>query len=79
MTCLDWRHHTIGPPRACRYCYQPALLRDETGLPCHKVCAELRAAVAAGLVVGDGAQGASIHLFRLPGTPDSHQTRRRAA
>ena len=77
MTCLDWRHHSIGSPRACRYCYQPALMRDETGLPCHKVCAELR---AAGLVVGDGAQGAApTQLFRLPATPDARVVRRRAA
>ncbi|MBN1170545.1 MAG: hypothetical protein JXA67_00025 [Micromonosporaceae bacterium] len=40
MNALDWRHHRIGPPRACRICHQPALMRDQHGQPCHKVCAE---------------------------------------
>lgn len=38
---LDWRRHQVGRRRgACRICARPALLRDENGEPCHKVCAE---------------------------------------
>ena len=37
---LDWRHHRVGPPLPCRLCTRPALMRDENGEPCHKVCAD---------------------------------------
>jgi hypothetical protein len=37
---LDWRKHTTGPRRVCRVCGKGAICRDETGKPCHKVCAE---------------------------------------
>ncbi|GII26497.1 hypothetical protein [Planosporangium mesophilum] len=40
MTGLDWRRHTIGLLRPCLLCHRPALMRDEHGQPCHKVCAE---------------------------------------
>lgn len=40
MTGLDWRHHRTGPLRPCRICGRPALMRDQRGTPCHKVCAE---------------------------------------
>lgn len=36
----SWRAHGVGELRACRVCGQPAMLRDECGEPCHKVCAE---------------------------------------
>jgi hypothetical protein len=39
-TVLNWRHHRIGPLRPCRYCQHDAFMRDETGTPAHKVCAE---------------------------------------
>lgn len=40
---LDWRparHWGGGKTLPCRYCGKPALLRDESGEPAHKVCAE---------------------------------------
>lgn len=37
---LDWSKHRIGSPAPCRVCGKPALMRDEYGQPCHKVCAE---------------------------------------
>jgi hypothetical protein len=37
---LDWSSHKIGNPAPCRICQRPALVRDASGLPCHKVCAE---------------------------------------
>lgn len=40
MTTLDWRRHTIGRAAKCRLCGRLALLRDDRGRPCHKVCAE---------------------------------------
>ncbi|MBT8225441.1 MAG: hypothetical protein HKP61_21885 [Dactylosporangium sp.] len=40
---LDWRQHRIGAQRPCRICHRPALMRDDTGQPCHKVCAETTA------------------------------------
>jgi hypothetical protein len=40
MTILDWRKHHTGEPAPCVLCGQPALMRDHTGAPCHKVCAE---------------------------------------
>lgn len=42
---LDWsypRHHAADP-RPCRHCHGPTPLRDDTGRPAHKVCAELDA------------------------------------
>lgn len=40
--CLNWRRAKIGPPRPCRYCGRPAILRDPgNGRATHKVCAEL--------------------------------------
>ena len=43
MTVLDWKRHAMGPPMPCRLCGQGALMRDEHGRPCHKVCAEKEA------------------------------------
>ena len=44
MAWLDWRQHEIGKrPGKCRICGQPALMWDEDGKPCHKVCAETEA------------------------------------
>jgi hypothetical protein len=41
---FDWRHgHSVGDGRPCRICLHDAFMRDETGTPCHKVCAELEA------------------------------------
>jgi hypothetical protein len=40
MTVLDWRTHSIGPLRPCVLCGRLALMRDATGKPCHKTCAE---------------------------------------
>jgi hypothetical protein len=41
---LDWRRHQVGSRwakgKACVLCGRPALMRDEAGRPCHKVCAE---------------------------------------
>jgi hypothetical protein len=37
---LNWRHLTIGPLRSRVLCGQPALMRNDNGDPCHKVCAE---------------------------------------
>jgi len=39
-TVLNWRTYRIGPLTSCVLCGRPALMRDETGEPCHKVCAE---------------------------------------
>lgn len=41
---LDWgdRRHWGGKPLPCRLCRKPALLRDDDGRPCHKICAEGR-------------------------------------
>jgi hypothetical protein len=39
-TVFDWRSHHTGPPQPCVLCGQPAMCRNEDGLPCHKVCAE---------------------------------------
>lgn len=44
---LDWRKHQVGDRRRCRICGQGAFMRDETGEPCHKVCAEIEAAKTA--------------------------------
>ena len=40
---LDWKRHAMGPLMPCRLCGQGALMRDEHGRPCHKVCAEKEA------------------------------------
>lgn len=37
---LDWSKHSMGALRPCRICGFPALMRDDAGQPCHKVCAE---------------------------------------
>lgn len=37
---LNWSKNAVGDPRACRICRKPALMRDQDGRPCHKVCAE---------------------------------------
>ena len=40
---LNWRssaHWGGGTRRPCRHCSGPAFLRDEHGVPAHKVCAE---------------------------------------
>jgi hypothetical protein len=37
---LDWSGHRVGEPAPCRLCRRPALVRDASGLACHKVCAE---------------------------------------
>lgn len=39
---LDWRAHQMGPPRACIDCRKTTPLRNEKGLPEHKVCAEAK-------------------------------------
>lgn len=44
---LDWSSHKIGELVACRICRRPAFVRDASGLPCHKVCAEAAIMVAA--------------------------------
>jgi hypothetical protein len=41
---LNWRHHSIGPLRPRVLCGHPALMRDDDGQPCHKICAEALAA-----------------------------------
>lgn len=47
MGALDWSGHhgpraMVGPLAPCQYCRRPALLRHpDTGVPTHKVCAEL--------------------------------------
>ncbi|GLY21680.1 competence protein CoiA family protein [Micromonospora sp. NBRC 101691] len=41
---LNWSKHAAGEPRPCRVCQKPALMRDQDGRPCHKVCAESQAA-----------------------------------
>jgi hypothetical protein len=39
---LDWRRHRVSRrPRPCVLCGRPALMIDERGNPCHKVCAEI--------------------------------------
>jgi hypothetical protein len=45
---LDWRHpdHWDARARQCRYCPDPTHLRDHTGRPAHKVCAEQQLAAA---------------------------------
>lgn len=38
---LDWTvGHWAGHERPCRYCARPTPLRDQSGRPAHKVCAE---------------------------------------
>lgn len=39
---LDWRtgKHFSNVARPCRYCRKPTQLRDEDGVPAHKICAE---------------------------------------
>lgn len=44
---LDWHKHPVGPRRQCRYCGKGALMRDDNGRPCHKVCAEAELAAKA--------------------------------
>lgn len=43
---LDWRHasHWAGwrRPQPCRLCFGPAMLLDDGGRYCHKVCAEAK-------------------------------------
>lgn len=39
---LNWAKNAAGDPRPCWICRKPALMRDEDGRPCHKVCAESR-------------------------------------
>jgi hypothetical protein len=80
MAGLDWRHHTIGPLRPCLLCQRPALLRDEHGRPCHKVCAEQATATPAAddrdaLVVDLDAYRATT---RPPLDPDAAPPRRTA-
>jgi hypothetical protein len=44
MRALDWSAHAVAGPgyaKRCRICDRWALLVDELGRPCHKVCAEL--------------------------------------
>ncbi|MEV1331155.1 competence protein CoiA family protein [Micromonospora costi] len=40
VTSLNWSKNAAGDPRACWICRKPALMRDDAGRPCHKVCAE---------------------------------------
>lgn len=56
-TGLDWSRHRIGPLAPCLLCGQPALLRDDRGRPCHKICAE---------AVQDRAELADWHAMTLP-------------
>ncbi|MFJ3249162.1 hypothetical protein [Streptomyces sp. NPDC086782] len=39
---LDWssRAHWSDTAKSCRYCQRPTWLRDRSGKPAHKVCAE---------------------------------------
>jgi len=38
---LNWRNHAVcWRFGSCRICGKPALMRDENGQCCHKVCAE---------------------------------------
>lgn len=58
MTGLNWRNHKIGPAMPCLYCETPALMRDETGRPMHKVCAE-KAAKRTAQRLGTNHEGAT--------------------
>lgn len=40
---LVWTQHDVGPRRPCRICREGAFMRDCTGRPCHKTCAEAEA------------------------------------
>lgn len=43
MPALNWSTHAVAGPgyaKPCRICGRWALLVDEQGRPCHKVCAE---------------------------------------
>lgn len=42
LASLNWAKNAAGDPRPCWICRKPALMRDDTGRPCHKVCAESR-------------------------------------
>lgn len=49
--CLDWSesvHADRAHPRPCRVCGSETILRDNAGLPCHKVCAEGEASAGPG-------------------------------
>ncbi len=42
---LDWtKTGSAGYPAPCVYCRRPAICRAPNGDPCHKTCAEARAA-----------------------------------
>lgn len=51
---LDWSRHQVGKRSGkCRLCGRPALMRDELGKPCHKVCAEVALARSAVQAAGN--------------------------
>src|SRR5690349_6896433 len=41
---FDWSGHRVGAALPCRICGRPAICRDAADRPCHKVCADDRAA-----------------------------------
>lgn len=54
---LDWHKHKLGARLTCRLCPQKALMRDEQGRPCHKVCAEREAADKASVAAASYERG----------------------
>lgn len=56
---LDWSTHRLSPSGPCRQCGRGTVLRDCTGGPIHKVCAELE--LAADIRIAR-AERASDHL-----------------
>lgn len=44
---LNWSKNDVGRPAKCLYCSGKALMRDESGKPTHKVCAEQAATTTA--------------------------------
>lgn len=37
---VDWSRNSVGDLKPCRMCGKPAMMRDPSGRPCHKVCGD---------------------------------------